>query len=513
MSRVTISITGHRLLTQQQKDKIIPIVKKAVLNIMFYAGELDPSATFRAISPLAEGADTIFARIAIELGVPVEVLLPFEREEYLKDFSSDVARAEFGVLYDTIPGADKSVAGTVKKKAVDELYLEMGELLVDETDYLIAVWNEKPGNGKGGTADIVNYALAAGKNILLIDPEDEHPHINYRHKDIPNGRENKDVIDASQTSHLVRFITHKQKEYDANALIYNRKYKRTWAAGFIIGLVEVIAFSIIISFDVSLSLHFFLAAIEFLSIASIILLVIFGNTKTTHGRYVHYRIVSERLRIKKFFAELGLRIYEITVSPIYFSFKEKPEYSILDNTIRLINLSAWSYLSFDEKKRRLETELIVDQYKYHDRKKEKFEQRNTLYQNVRKVLFLLFAGAVIGHFAHITNEFFLHHGLAITSWEPPIFHFKLFEEIVILFSILVPAVIAACEALKHLYEWEKIITLSAAMANYFREREKELKKVQTEEELEQFINGINKDMLIENLDWEKYMHDKNEVPA
>lgn len=513
MSKVVISITGHRLLTPEQKAKVKPVVKKAIENIMFTVKEHDTASFFTGLSPLAEGADTLFAEVIREMGLPLKVMLPFEREEYMKDFSSDQVRHEFDALYDRIDKADKRVTGSVKNAPVDQLYLEMGIKLVDETEFLIALWNEKAGNGKGGTADIVEYALEKKKNILLINPESTHPHINYLHKDHHSRWESQEVIDTSQTNHLAQFIAHKQKEFDANAVLHNKKYKRIWTTGFLLGLLEVMAFAVLISFHVSLELHFVLASIEFLCILTIILLVLFGNAKKLHSSYVHYRIISERLRIKKFFAELGLRIYHTSVSPIYFSFKEKPEYSILDNTIRLTNLSAYSYLSFVEKKRRLESELIIDQYEYHEHKKEKYEKKNELYKNVRQVLFLVFACAVTLHFAHVTNDFFLHHGVRLTTWEFPLFHVHLFEEIIVLLSIFIPATIAASEALKYLYEWEKIITLSSAMANYFKERAKKLEHVHTEAELEVFINGINKDMLIENLDWEKYMHDKNEVPT
>lgn len=170
-------------------------------------------------------------------------------------------------------------------------------------------------------------------------------------------------------------------------------------------------------------------------------------------------------------------------------------------------------MSFEEKKKRLESELILDQLKYHERKKEKFERKNRLYKNIRLFSLGLFTTAVTLHFAHVANEFFLHHGVQISSWDPPLFHSPLFSDVLIFLSMFIPATIAAAEALKYLYEWEKIITLSSAMANYFEERAKLLNKIQKDEGLELFLNDINKDMLIENLDWEKYMHDKNEVPT
>lgn len=513
MNKVVISVTGHRLLTSEVLEKIEPVIKKAIENILFTVGEHDPHAVFSAVSPLAEGADTLFARVALSLNLPLKVMLPFEQDEYIRRFSSERAKSEFEDIIRKLDSKDIKVAGSIRGSEENQLYLDMGKKLIDETDFLVAVWNEKPGRGKGGTADVLSYAIDKGINILLINPEELQPHINYLHKGNFRRNENREVIDTASTNRLNSFISEKQEEYDANAGLYNRKYKRLWTAGFVMGLVEVLAFACINSFHVNLTLNFLLSTLEFLCLAVIILLVLFGRSVEYHSSYVHNRIVAERLRIKRFFSELGLRIFHTSVSPIYFSFKEKPEYNILDNTIRLINLSAYSYLSMEEKKRRIENELLLDQYAYHEKKKERFEQKNSQYKRVRGMLFVIFALAVTFHFSHVANEFFLHHHLQLTTWHPPMFHSELFEEFVLFFSIFIPATIAACEALKYLYEWEQIINLSASMATYFKEKSKKIAHIHTEEQLEHFMNAINRDMLIENLDWEKYMQDKNEVPT
>lgn len=513
MSKIVISITGHRLLTAEQKNRVAPVISKAIDNIIFTIKEHEPTANFEALSPLAEGADTLFARVAISMGLPLKVILPFEVDEYLKDFSTDRDRQEFYEVYNTVKDTDRIFSGSRSGKEKGQLFLEMGRKLVDEADFLIAIWNGKTGKGIGGTTDVVTYAIEKKKNILVISPEWEHTHINYLHEDNRRPLLGGEVIDVTETNHLTDFIEEKQNEYDTRAVYFSKRYKRVWTIGFVVGLVEVLAFAILVSFHVHLTGHFILASVEFLCILTIVLLVLFGGSKHLHSSYVHYRIISERLRIKKYFARFGFRIHQTAVSPIYFSFKEKPEFSILDNTIRLINLSAWSGLSFEEKKKRLESELILDQLKYHERKKEKFERKNRLYKNIRLFSLGLFTTAVTLHFAHVANEFFLHHGVQISSWDPPLFHSPLFSDVLIFLSMFIPATIAAAEALKYLYEWEKIITLSSAMANYFEERAKLLNKIQNDEGLELFLNDINKDMLIENLDWEKYMHDKNEVPT
>ena len=513
MGRIVITITGHRLLSNEQREKLKPVIRKAIENIMFISNERGAAHSFVALSPLAEGADTMFAQAAKGLGVPLRILLPFEKEEYLKDFMSDEAKNEFYSLYDSVSDTEKSFLNKRGEHEYNQLFLDLGRKIVEEADFLIAIWNEKPAKGKGGTGDIVAYAQEMKKDILLIDPEDEHPFINYLHPENYKRKYTGEVIDTLTTNHLTTFIDSKQQEHDANAALFNKKYKRLWTIGFVVGLIEVLAFSIITAFQVELTLHFVLASVEFCCIAAILLLLIFGQSKKMHSNYVHNRIVGERLRIKRFFSELGLRIYHVAVSPIYFSFKEKPEYRILDNTIRLINLSAYSYLPFETKKKQLETELIIDQHKYHERKQEKFEKRNQLYKRVRSVLFLLVVGAVILHFAHVANEYLDHHDIHLLSWLPHFMHSEVFSQVLIFLSIFIPATIAACEALKYLYEWEKIITLSRSMSGYFKEKEHELKHVNSDEQLERFLNDINKDMLIENLDWEKYMQDKSEVPA
>jgi hypothetical protein len=513
MNKIVIGITGHRILSEEQKEKIKPVLEKAFKNIMFSCSERDNPISFVALSPLAEGADTLFANTAVSLGLQLHVMLPYEREEYLKSFSSDEVRKEFDRIYDSVGNEHKSQLNSIKDKELNDLFLELGEQLADDIDFLIAIWNEKKAKGKGGTGDIVAYAVKKKKRVLIINPEDTHPLINYLNPDYYDEKSVKELIDPHETNHLAAYISRKQKEYDRNAVSSNVKYRRIWTIGFVTGLTELLAFSMTISLHLSMQVVFLLTSVEYMGILTIICLVIFGRSKKLHSDYVHYRIISERLRIKRFFSELGFYIYPTAVSPIYFSLKEKPEFSILDNTIRLINLSAYSYIPFEKKKQRLQSELIAKQHTYHKRKKEKYEKRNNIYKKVRKFLFFLFVIAVSIHYFEVADEYFTESKIHQSSFLPHLFHAELFEDIVLFLSLFIPAAIAASEALKYLYEWEKIITLSAAMSEYFKQESKKLKNTATDQELEMFLNAISRDMLIENLDWEKYMHDKNEVPT
>ena len=513
MSQIVIGITGHRLLSISQKEKVKPVIKKALQNIIFIEQERDVNASFIALTPLAEGADNLFAQIANEMGIQLQIILPFEKDKYLEGFSDDKTRDEFEHIYNNVAVTNKKQLNTLNDRPQNELFMKLGQELVSNTDYLIAIWDEKKGKGKGGTADTVAYAMEHKKNLLLINPEDEMPTINYLHYDHRESYKEEGVVYPPDTNHLAAFIIRKQDHFDNNAVKYSKKYRKLWTTGFVAGLVEVLAFSINASVHPPLAVDFLLSTIEFLSLVFILTLVAFGNSKELHHKYVHFRIISERLRIKRFFCELGFKIYDTVVSPIYFSLKENPEFLILDNTIKLINLSAWSYWSFEKKKHYLETELILNQQHYHERKKAKFIKRNDLYKRIRSGMFIAVVLCLFLHYFKIANEYFLHIGVHVSDYAPAFFETHIFEEITLFIFLFLPSTIAACEALKYLYEWEKIITLSAAMSDYFRGKASQLKGVTKETELEDFLNAINRDMLVENLDWEKYMHDKDEVPT
>jgi hypothetical protein len=49
-------------------------------------------------------------------------------------------------------------------------YLAAGKRVVDMSDVMVAIWNGKPAEGLGGTADIVQYALAQKKPVIHINP-------------------------------------------------------------------------------------------------------------------------------------------------------------------------------------------------------------------------------------------------------------------------------------------------------------------------------------------------------
>ena len=156
-----IAITGHRKLINESEVK-----DSMALSLQYFQAI---NKDIIAISALAAGADTIFAQEAIKLKIPIRYVLPFELEEYEKDFSP----TELLILQDLLAQNQQQyeVVSSLKDtnpETRNEAYLAVGKRLVDDCDILVAVWDCKDAQGKGGTGDVVAYARRMGKEVHIV---------------------------------------------------------------------------------------------------------------------------------------------------------------------------------------------------------------------------------------------------------------------------------------------------------------------------------------------------------
>jgi len=116
------------------------------------------------LTALAIGTDQMFAGILLGHLIPYVAIVPSAR--YDSTFSPADAvqyRLLLGKAHGTI---------TLKHAApTGDAFLDAGRFIVDNADLLLAVWDGKPAQGKGGTADIVLYAQETAKPIFHIDTE------------------------------------------------------------------------------------------------------------------------------------------------------------------------------------------------------------------------------------------------------------------------------------------------------------------------------------------------------
>jgi hypothetical protein len=119
----------------------------------------------RILSPLAEGADRIVAHAGLALGADLQCPFPFHIEEYCRDFSSEASRVEFQNLV----AKASAVFQADGEREMDSLaYERIGRIVLEQSDFLIAIWDGEPAAGKGGTTQIVEEALEQSVPVVWL---------------------------------------------------------------------------------------------------------------------------------------------------------------------------------------------------------------------------------------------------------------------------------------------------------------------------------------------------------
>ncbi|MFX4263626.1 hypothetical protein ACOBQJ_15680 [Pelotomaculum propionicicum] len=173
---IVLGITGHRDLRAED----IPELEKKLCLIFSELKNSYPHSPLILLSPLAEGADRLAARSALNCGVRLVVPLPMSKEEYEKDFITPQSLAEFNNLLGEAENAFELPPLENFNEERDHKYAKVGAYIVQYSHILIAMWDGMDTDLTGGTAQIVRFKLngvpepyAPPQNIL--DPVDTGP--------------------------------------------------------------------------------------------------------------------------------------------------------------------------------------------------------------------------------------------------------------------------------------------------------------------------------------------------
>lgn len=138
-------------------------------------------AVLRIVSPLAEGADRIVAREALDLGYQLQCPMPFPQEEYENDFrdpraQSPSALQEFRDLLARGDGVGECVRFELDGDRTDEAaaYGATGRVVLNQSDIFLVVWDGGPAQGGGGTVEKLHEALRFGLPVIWIDAITPH---------------------------------------------------------------------------------------------------------------------------------------------------------------------------------------------------------------------------------------------------------------------------------------------------------------------------------------------------
>src|SRR5580704_7749396 len=166
---LVIGATGHRDL----RDEDVPALERAVAEVITRLKRdylHDDETPLIVLSSLAEGADRLIARVAMDQGAKLIAPLPIAADEYCRDFDPERrlkpdALAEFGRFKERAAAAPvmRLTEGNTKDNIREESrralqYREVGLFIVRHCHVLIALWNGDEGNtAVGGTAEVVRF--------------------------------------------------------------------------------------------------------------------------------------------------------------------------------------------------------------------------------------------------------------------------------------------------------------------------------------------------------------------
>jgi hypothetical protein len=166
MPVLRIGVVGHRTIDDPAAvaREVRRALRMADSRVLPEGGHTGP-ASLEVFSALAEGADRLAARVLLEEpGATLVAVLPLARDDYMTDFVSPSSRAEFLELLEVAARVEE--AGPAASR--EESYERAGRAIVDASDVMLAMWDGKPSRGRGGTAEIVDYARGSGVPVYWI---------------------------------------------------------------------------------------------------------------------------------------------------------------------------------------------------------------------------------------------------------------------------------------------------------------------------------------------------------
>jgi hypothetical protein len=174
---LVVGVTGHRVLRAED----VPALEGLVRGIIEETIRKYPHSPLVVLSPLAEGADRLVARVAMGLGARLIVPLPLPIATYETDFGTEASRKEF---HDLMARAESvfelpimhgnSAEGIAEQgQQRDRQYVQVGAFIARHSQIFLALWDGvSDGAALGGTADIVRFRLdgAPGRYEPVASP-------------------------------------------------------------------------------------------------------------------------------------------------------------------------------------------------------------------------------------------------------------------------------------------------------------------------------------------------------
>jgi hypothetical protein len=329
--RLRVGVTGHRRLDNrevlaQQIEEVLRRVHRRV------ASTETTSVRLTVVSPLAEGADRLVARVVMRFDdAALEAVLPLPVSEYRRDFRELGSHEEFEELLREA----RLVVEAPQTETREQAYERVGRYVVDRCDVLIAIWDGNEAKGQGGTAEMVALANDRRMPIYWIDTRPDHEIREEWCERIAgdafaealkyNGARIKgiDAAIAAETQRVMRGPTDlRDPDLDVFASwilpyfvradrLANRKHIQFIVGTLALGVcataaVVSAAFLAVFSHALGESARRAPSLLEALLLAAVAVIYWWGTRRNVHPRWISDRFLAERFRSGLYLAVSGL---------------------------------------------------------------------------------------------------------------------------------------------------------------------------------------------------------------
>lgn len=198
-----IGITGHRDLRSEDE----PLLREQLRSIFSTLRARYRSTPFLLLSSLAEGADRLAARVALECGAELCTVLPMPLDYYMRDFTSDHSIEEFQELYSHssgtlfIPLGEGIEETSLLEASIRNVqYIQASLFIARYSHILIALWDGRSTPSPGGTSYAVHARLEGSSefNSAIGDPLDP-PTVGMVYHIVTPRRSAPPLLDATAT--------------------------------------------------------------------------------------------------------------------------------------------------------------------------------------------------------------------------------------------------------------------------------------------------------------------------
>jgi hypothetical protein len=442
---------GHRFL--ENENQVRENIRASLDYFISIHGQIE------CISNLACGADTIFIQEAINKKCKIQLVLPFQINEYEKDFDSESLILFRSIIakHAYIVHGDLKSSDDIER---DLAYQSVGRSKIEECDAILAVWDGEIGKGLGGTKDHVDYAILKEKDLHWIKAK------RVSNEDVP--------IDSASIEYNQFY------ELDQSAIKFKAKYQQIWKLGLISGIFAVLCFSINLNFISNATVEEKAPFIKFL--ISIVELIFIGISFYLLG-FQAMKFKSKFLNMRKNAEELRAELWkrEISYLDIIVKFRLK---KVREDELINMNLKRllWGYSN----------DQIIYQNKRITRFKSNLHSIHIIL-NVLKYCFLInliFISFLEGsHWLHESG-----HSSA-TPFSGDLLHILFF------LWILIPPIFATLEGVIHYNDWKKNSQTSLELVHRYEKVKVELSSSNDSISLKNIINELFNTFTLEVNTW------------